>query len=346
MDEGRKLMAGKKRYLSAVLTLMILTGTACGGSFPQTESGMENSDTEMVSDDLESGENVGESGEAEEENDFKEPDTSVTGQPEGEAEAERVDAGVPDQSEEVVSETDQESENTEDDANGLTVTQSQYVYQDEYNDIEIYYPQIQGFADLDKAERINTLIENDVKKVTLEERVSEHLFCVYLNYEVKFLSENMISIFYKGMYGYTTPGHGLYATALATTIDLEKQKVLTLSDIVTDFDALSERLLDDQFESITTWEGITGTGQISRKWEFQESELIEYLKATEFDYERHYIEWYIGDTSFVIVSLKWGGYNEYSTNIESVKNLLNEEFYREVCEGQAGEKTLSDSSNQ
>ena len=345
MGGGKKHIAGKKRYISAVLTLVILTGTACGASLPQTESGMENSNTEMVSDDLESGEDVGESGEAEEENDFKEPDTSVTGQLEGEAEAERVDADVPDQSEEVVSETDQESENTEDDANGLTVTQSQYVYQDEYNDIEIYYPQIQGFADIDKAERINTLIENDVKKLILEERISEHLFCAYLNYEVKFLNENIISIFYKGMYGYITPGHGLYATALATTIDLEKQKVLTLSDIVTDFDTLSERLLNDQFESITTWEGITGTGRFSRDWIFDKKDLIEQMKATEFDSANSAIEWYTDGDLFVIVYVGVI-YNEYAANIKSVKNLLNEEFYRKVCEGQAGEETLSDSSNQ
>lgn len=333
MDEGRKLMAGKKRYLSAVLTLMILTGTACGGPFPLTESSIENNDTEMVSDDLESGEDVGESGEAGEEDDYKEPDISVTEQPEGEAKAEQEDADIPDQSEEVVSDTAQEIENTEDDANGLTVTQSQYVYQDEYNDIEIYYPQIQGFEDLDKAERINALIENDVKKLILEERVSEHLFCAYLNYEVKFLNENIISIFYKGMYGYITPGHGLYATALATTIDLEKQKVLTLSDIVTDFDTLSERLLKDQFESITTWEGITGTGRFSRDWIlFDKKDLIEQMKATEFDSANSAIEWYTDGDLFVIVYVGVI-YNEYATNIESVKNLLSEEFYRKVCEG-------------
>lgn len=332
-DKRRRCIVSRQRHVLWVFSLMILTGTACGGSFPQTESSMENNDTEMVSDDLESGEDVGENGEAEEENDFKEPDTSVTGQSEGEAEAERADADVPDQSEEDVSETDQESENTEDDANGLTVTQSQYVYQDEYNDIEIYYPQIQGFEDPDKAERINALIENDVKKLILEERVSEHLFCAYLNYEVKFLNDNIISIFYKGMYGYITPGHGLYATALATTIDLEKQKVLTLSDIVTDFDALSERLLDDQFESITTWEGITGTGRFSQDWIlFDKKDLLEQMKATEFDSANSVIEWYADGDLFVIIYVGVI-YNEYAANIESVKNLLSEEFYRKVCEG-------------
>ena len=331
MGGGKKHIAGKKRYISAVLTLVILTGTACGASLPQTESGMENSNTEMVSDDLESGEDVGESGEAEEENDFKEPDTSVTEQPEGEAKAEQEDADIPDQSEEVVSETDQESENTEDDANGLTVTQSQYVYQDEYNDIEIYYPQIQGFEDLDKAERINTLIENDVKKVTLKERVSEYLFCVYLSYEVMFLNENMISIFYKGMYGYITPGHGLYARALATTIDLENEKVLTLNDIVVDFDTLSELLLDDKFEGITTWEGITGGDRFSWNW-IDKKDLIECMKATEFDSANSAIEWYTDGDLFVIVYVGVI-YNEYAADIKSVRNLLSEEFYREVCEG-------------
>lgn len=330
MGEGKKLMARKKRYMLTVLTLMILTGTACGRVPTQIESGIENSGTEMVSDYLESGENR-------DADDFKEPSTSVTGQPE----VEQEDEEVPEQSEEDASGMDQADENTDDDADEWTVTQGQYVYHDRYNDIEICYPQIQDFIDPDKAERINVLIENDVKKLIVEEQVFDYIFCVYLNYEVKFLNENIISIFYKGMYGYISKGHGLDAMAIATTIDLEKEKVITLSDIITDFDTLSERLLNDQFESITTWEGITGTGQMSWEWEFKENELIENLKATEFDIRCHYIEWYIGETSFVIVSLKLGDYNEYSTNIEYMKDLLSEEFYRKVCEGQGDEETAS-----
>ena len=56
-----------------------------------------------------------------------------------------------------------------------------------YNDIEIYYPRIQGFTNSDKAERINALIENDLKKLIVEEQVFDYIFCVYLNSEVKFL---------------------------------------------------------------------------------------------------------------------------------------------------------------
>lgn len=308
----------RRRHVLQVFLLVILVGTACGDSSPQIESGRENSDTE----------------------------TSVTWQPQN-AEMGQEEEDVPDQSEEEdPSGPNQDERDFYDDPNRLTVSQSQYVYQDRYNDIEIYYPQIQDFIDPDKAERINILIENDVKKLIVEEQVFDYIFCVYLNYEVKFLNENIISIFYKGMYGYISKGHGLDPMAIATTIDLEKEKVITLSDIIIDFDTLSERLLDDQFESITTWDGITGTGQISREWRSDESRLIEYLKATEFDIRCHYIEWYMGETSFVIVSLKWGDYNEYSTNIEYMKDLLSEEFYRKVCEGQGDEETAGSLLNE
>lgn len=263
---------------------------------------------------------------------FGETETSVTGQPHN-AEMGQEEEDVPDLSEEEdPSVPNQEEGDFYDDPNRLTVSQSQYVYHDRYNDIEIYYPQIQDFIDPDKAERINALIENDVKQLIVEEQVFDYIFCVELNYEVKFLNEGMISIFYKGSYGYVSPGHSLYAMAVATIIDLEKEKVLTLSDIIIDFDTLSELLLDDQFESISTWEGITGLYQFSWDWGLGEETLIEYMKATEFDIARHGIEWYTDGDKFVIVCVGVIFY-EYAENMETIKNLLSDEFYKKVCEG-------------
>lgn len=317
-DKRRRRIASRRRHVLQVFLLVILAGTACGDSSPQIESGMENSDTE----------------------------TSVTWQPQN-AEMGQEEEDVPDQSEEEdPSGPNQDERDFYDDPNRLTVSQSQYVYQDRYNDIEIYYPQIQDFIDPDKAERINILIENDVKKLIVEEQVFDYIFCVYLNYEVKFLNENIISIFYKGMYGYISKGHGLDAMAIATTIDLEKEKVITLSDIIMDFDTLSELLLDDQFESISTWEGITGLYQFSWDWGFLGKEtLIEYMKATEFNIARHGIEWYTDGDKFVIVCVG-GIFNEYAENIESIKNLLSYEFYRKVCEGQGDEETAGSLLNE
>ena len=40
-----------------------------------------------------------------------------------------------------------------------------YIYYEQRNEIDIYYPQINGLADSAKEERINALIEEDVKKI-------------------------------------------------------------------------------------------------------------------------------------------------------------------------------------
>lgn len=40
---------------------------------------------------------------------------------------------------------------------------------------------------------------------------------------------------------------------MTTTIDVDKGKIVNLSDISDDFDAFSTLLLKDKFESITVW---------------------------------------------------------------------------------------------
>lgn len=74
-------------------------------------------------------------------------------------------------------------------------------------EINIYFHQISGFEDTAKEERINTLIKQDVKKIGKENKEDDDtLFCINLDYEVKFLNEQIISILYKGRRGYIMPG--------------------------------------------------------------------------------------------------------------------------------------------
>lgn len=84
----------------------------------------------------------------------------------------------------------------------LTIEEKVYVNQEEYNEIEIIYPQLQGMKDEDKEYRINCLIENDIKKILKKNSLfDENNLFLHLDYEVKFLNNNIISIVYKGSEG-------------------------------------------------------------------------------------------------------------------------------------------------
>ncbi|MBD5494197.1 MAG: DUF4163 domain-containing protein, partial [Lachnospiraceae bacterium] len=150
-----------------------------------------------------------------------------------------------------------------------------YIYYEQRNEIDIYYPQLIGFDDSAKEERINALIAEDVKKIIGDKNKEgdNTLYCISLDYEIKFLNERIISILYKGMYGYIMPGHGLNAKVKTTTIDIEEEKVITLKDVVTDFTELSDMLMADEFEHVTMWEGSTGGYKIS--WIFKSGEVLE-----------------------------------------------------------------------
>lgn len=208
------------------------------------------------------------------------------------------------------------------------VVKEGYIYCEHRNSIDIYYPQLSGFEDSAKEDRINALIEEDVKKIIGEKNKEgdDTLYCIGLDYEIKFLNERMISILYKGMYGHMTTAHGLDARAITTTIDIEEEKIITLRDVVTDFAELSDMLLADEFEHITMWEGTTEGYEVS--WLFSRygdpDELEENLRE-------RYQEWYTdGENFIVIIEDVLADYNEYSINIESVKHILDVKFLKKL----------------
>ncbi|MDE7197427.1 MAG: DUF4163 domain-containing protein [Lachnospiraceae bacterium] len=198
-----------------------------------------------------------------------------------------------------------------------------YHYNEERNDINIYYPQLTGFGDAIKEERINALIEENAKKWIGEtnKEGDDSLYCLNLDYKVKFLNDRIISILYKGGHGYITAGHGYPAKAVATTIDMEEEKVIALKDIITDFSELSDMLLADKFESITRWEGMEGI-EFSRTYESKgrvEQDLTEAKR-----------QWYTNGDHLIIIFEKFNDYDEYSISIGSVSQILDETFLKKL----------------
>lgn len=200
--------------------------------------------------------------------------------------------------------------------------------QDVNADIEISYPQLTGYVDEKKQESINKLILADLEKVVEAglDDIGEEL-ALELEYEVKLINENMISIFYHGVYGEVGYKNGFEPIAICTNIDLTKGKIISLDEVVADFDELRRLLLSDVFENISVWDGIKGTDKISREYSGNKEKLLTNLQNDRFDFSNHYIEWYITDDSFVVVSLYSSVYQEYSQCISNLEGIFSDYFY-------------------
>lgn len=203
--------------------------------------------------------------------------------------------------------------------------ETEYEYSDENCNISLRYPQMTGSNDTEKEKRINHLIEEDIQKVSEWATPDEYgrKFDVGVTwYEIKYADEKLISIVYSGWAGRLQSGSGLPATMMATTIDCEKETVLELQDVVSDFDGLCRLLLEDCFENITAWDGEPGQYKISESyWLGGADALMSDLKGSDC-----HLEWYIEKDCFIIVDLNGKYYNEYSIEVKQVENILQEDF--------------------
>lgn len=195
--------------------------------------------------------------------------------------------------------------------------------QQESVSIELHYPQISGLNNPEKEKRINNLIKEDIFEIL------EHKPLIWPDYwfiadtnvsEVKFVNDKVISICYKGDLGYISPGHGCDSFARATTIDIEQERILTLDDVISDFDTLNTLLLNNEFENITEWEGVKGT------YPFNDSYII---RPAGWQISKQNRSWYTDGEEFVILETSVI-YNEYSKNIQSMNNIFKKSFIDKI----------------
>lgn len=208
--------------------------------------------------------------------------------------------------------------------------QQEYLEYDGEREIYIDYPQLSGMADKDKEKekRLNALIKKDALKIMERDTSdSEYCFTAGLDYEVKYLDDRIISILYEGWNGYITPGQGYPATAMATTIDIEEEKILALEDAVADYDVLHDMLMADAFENTSKWDGVAGQHTVSQDYDYKSySTLMEDLGGDDED-----IEWHIDDGHFVIVVLNGiADYNEYAVGLQEAKDFLKKDFWQKI----------------
>ncbi|MCM1387729.1 MAG: DUF4163 domain-containing protein [Bacillus sp. (in: Bacteria)] len=208
------------------------------------------------------------------------------------------------------------------------VVTDSYIFDEQQNGIEIYYPQLCGFEDSVKEERINALIKEDVMQIVGEKNTGgeDSFYRIYLNYKIMFFNDRVISILYKGGKGYITTGHAsIDKEAIATTIDMEEERIITLQDVVTDLRELSEMLLADELEGITMWEGVKGGYPFSGEFSGTVDELEENLQEKQQ-------EWYTDGENFIFISMdKYSAYyNEYAISNESAEHILDAEFLKKL----------------
>ena len=218
----------------------------------------------------------------------------------------------------------------------LFIVKKEYRNQRRNNDIQVFYPQIQGLDDEGKEKRINYQIRKDATRLVSGELYKNDNLWHNLDYKIKFVNGEIISILYKGFSGVNIgyPGAGLrtYPEILTTTVDIEEGKILRLEDIVTDFDTLCEMLIEDEFEGITKWDGVAGN-TVSQEYRYTK-QSVGWIKermiegwvppdVTSFD-------WYTDGSRFVIVISQWNTYDEFAIDLSEVEDILDREFLEKL----------------
>ena len=164
----------------------------------------------------------------------------------------------------------------------MYVEKKNYCDQSGRKDINIFYPQIHEIEDGGREECINTIIKEDALKQVREDLSYDLVHG--LDYEVKFLDRELISIVYEGYYG--ACGERLPPTAFATDIDIREGKLLKLKDVVTDLGILGEMLLEDRFENVTMWDGMKGDATVSGSYSRRKDDLFVLLQAGGMGHDR------------------------------------------------------------
>ncbi len=214
----------------------------------------------------------------------------------------------------------------------VSIIKKEYSNQRRHNEIQIFYPQIQGLDDEGKEKRINYQIRKDATKLIGGEAYEKNRLACGLDYEIKFFNGEIISVCYEGLWGGITKGKGLNPAILTTTVDIGSGKILVLEDVVTDFDTLCEMLIEDEFEGITLWEGVAGN-TVSQNYGYtkQDVELMtKRMKEGWVSRDVTNFDWYTDGSRFVIVISEWNTNDEFAIDLSEVEDILDREFLEKL----------------
>ena len=218
--------------------------------------------------------------------------------------------------------------------NGEEISAIRKVYRNERrdNDIEVFYPKIEGLDDEGKEKRINYQIRKDATRLVYGELYEKGRLACWLDYKIKCFNGEIISVCYKGLWGGVAKGQGLEPAILTTTVDIGSGKILRLEDIVTDFDTLCEMLIEDEFEGITKWDGVAGN-TVSQNYRYTKQDvegMTERMKGGWTAGSVINFDWYTDGSRFVIVMSEWYTYDEFAIDLSEVEDILDSEFLEKL----------------
>jgi len=116
------------------------------------------------------------------------------------------------------------------------------------NNIKITYPVILG---LENSEEVNDLIKFHIYGIV--EGCKRTIYEAYdvmlsLDYEIGFLNDKFLSIYYKGWWTALGAGRGYASRIYTVNIDLEETRIVDKTDIVENGNKVFELLMEDRFE--------------------------------------------------------------------------------------------------
>lgn len=115
--------------------------------------------------------------------------------------------------------------------------------------VKINYPQITGLKDLEQQNAINALIRDEALKVRNYYAGADQPFTLEIDYQLKLVRENLLSIQYTGV-GYAEGAAYPNNLIFTTNIDLRNGSKLRLKDLVNINESLVKTLQSEKLKSL------------------------------------------------------------------------------------------------
>ncbi|MDR3584177.1 MAG: hypothetical protein P4L59_02495 [Desulfosporosinus sp.] len=117
--------------------------------------------------------------------------------------------------------------------------------------VKINYPQINNLSDSGKQQKINELIKTSAINILNDYKDSLSGLSLTMDYEIKYKGAELLSIEYLGLANVKDTAHPVNMIQ-TTNIDLKKEKLLAISDVVTVNDSFAEKIKAGKYKAYSS----------------------------------------------------------------------------------------------
>ncbi|HCT64950.1 MAG TPA: hypothetical protein DIC60_06795 [Lachnospiraceae bacterium] len=144
--------------------------------------------------------------------------------------------------------------------------------------VKINYPRINNLSDSGKQQRINELIKTSVLEVLNDYKDSISNLSLTMDYEVKYKGADLLSIEYLGLANVKDAAHPVNVIQ-TTNIDLEKEKQLVFSNVVTVNDSFVKKIKAGKYKAYRSDLDLEAAGALKDVLDgFGNQDLVESFK--------------------------------------------------------------------